>query len=270
MEHIITVNNLHKAFDSEKVLKGVDLKVKPGQIFALLGTNGAGKTTMINILSTLLPHDKGEVNINGFDVKESPHQVRQSITLTGQFSALDEVLTGRENLRFIAKLSGLKSVEERVSQILEEVSMTKAADKRVKEYSGGMKRRIDIAMGLLADQDILFLDEPTTGLDPEARKEIYGLIEKLVSSGKTIFLTTQYLQEAEKLADYIAVLHNGKIAASGTFEELQALYQRQDEALDLEEIFFAVIEEEKEVRLGYDKTNFSTNRTTFEAPEEKW
>ena len=219
----IQVRGLTKAFGSLQVLRGVDFEVARGSIFALLGTNGAGKTTIIKILSTLLGQDSGSAIVNGFDVRAVPAEVRRTISLTGQFAAVDEVLTGRENLVMIARLRHLPEPRALASQMLERFGLTDAADRRVAAYSGGMRRRLDIAMSLIGDPQLIFLDEPTTGLDPEGRLEVWKTVKALASGGTTVFLTTQYLEEAEQLADRIAILHEGRILQSGTLAELKHL-----------------------------------------------
>ncbi len=246
----ITIKNLQKSFKEVEVLcGGVDLEVTPpGEIFALLGSNGAGKTTLIRILTTLLKPDDGNVMVNGFDVRSMPEQVRQSISLTGQFAAVDEILTGRENLVMIAKLRHLKNREEVADYLLEQFGLNAAAKRSVSTYSGGgMRRKLDIAMSLIGNPALIFLDEPTTGLDPEGRIEVWETIRKLAQNGTTIFLTTQYLEEAEQLADRIAILHQGTIIANGTLTELKKLFPSPPEVEyverqpTLEEIFLAII-----------------------------
>lgn len=222
----IHVKDMHKSFKTTKVLKGVSLEVSQGEIFALLGSNGAGKTTMINILTTLIPADSGVGLVNGFDVMKQPGKVRSSISLTGQFAAVDGVLSGRENLELIADLRHVDDPVQTAAQLLKKFDLTDAADRRVQTYSGGMRRRLDIAMSLIGNPSIVFLDEPTTGLDPEARNDMWQTIKQLAKSGTTIFLTTQYLEEADELADIIALLHKGKIVASGTAGELKKLVPR--------------------------------------------
>lgn len=245
-KNIITVNALTKSFKNVSVLKGVDFEVEKGSVFALLGSNGAGKTTIIRILSTLLKADGGIVMVNGFDLLKEPGKIRQSISLTGQFAAVDEILTGRENLMMIAKLRHIEKPKQVVEDLLKKFNMTEAADRRISTYSGGMRRRIDIAMSLVGNPDLIFLDEPTTGLDPEARIEVWEAVRKLTKSGTTIFLTTQYLEEAEQLADKIAILHDGCIIVSGTLEELKKLFppakkEYVEKQPTLEEIFLAII-----------------------------
>ncbi|MEK4358113.1 ATP-binding cassette domain-containing protein [Paenibacillus sp. FSL M7-1455] len=246
MEKAIVVNGLRKSFKDTDVLKGVDLEVKPGEIFALLGSNGAGKTTMVRILTTLLKPDGGTATVNGFDVAAKPDQVRQSISLTGQFAAVDEILTGRENVILIAKLRHLKNPRQVADHILERFGLTEAADRKASAYSGGMRRRLDIALSLVGNPQIIFLDEPTSGLDPEARIEVWKTVKELADGGTTIFLTTQYLDEAEQLADRIAILHEGRIITNGTLEELKKLFppakvEYVEKQPSLEEIFLAII-----------------------------
>jgi ABC-2 type transport system ATP-binding protein len=223
MKPAIVVKGLTKGFKKNPVLKGVDFTVDSGTIFALLGSNGAGKTTTINILTTLMDKDSGQATVSGFDVAKQPEKVRQSISLTGQFAAVDDVLTARENLVLIGDLRHVKDSAKTAADLLEKFNLTDAADRRVATFSGGMRRRLDIAMSLIGGPSIIFLDEPTTGLDPEARINMWDAIRTLAQGGTTIFLTTQYLDEADELADTIAVLHEGKIAASGTASELKKL-----------------------------------------------
>ena len=246
MEKAIQVKGLQKSYKKLQVLKSVDFQVEKGSIFALLGSNGAGKTTIVKILSTLLKPDGGTANVNGFDVASKPDDVRQSISLTGQFAAVDEILTGRENLIMIAKLRHLTDPHLVADGLLKRFGLTEAANRRVSTYSGGMRRKLDIAMSLIGNPQIIFLDEPTTGLDPEARIEVWKVVKELANGGTTVFLTTQYLDEAEQLADRIAILHEGKIIANGTFEELKKLFppakvEYVEKQLTLEEIFLAII-----------------------------
>jgi ABC-2 type transport system ATP-binding protein len=242
----IYIKGLQKSFRDKEVLKGINLEVRRGEIFALLGSNGAGKTTTVNILSTLLKADEGEALICGFDVNRQPDQVRQSISLTGQFAALDGMLTGRENLTMIARLRGVTNPVQVVDQLLARFSLTEAANKRADQYSGGMKRRLDIAMSLIGTPEVIFLDEPTTGLDPEARIEVWETVKELAGGGTTILLTTQYLEEAEQLADRIAILHDGKIIKTGTLSELKEMFppakvEYVEKQPSLEDIFLAII-----------------------------
>jgi ABC-2 type transport system ATP-binding protein len=241
----IQVKDLKKSYKTTEVLKGVDFQVRRGEIFALLGSNGAGKTTVIKILSTLLKQDGGTVVVNGFDVASKPGQVRQSISLTGQFAAVDEILTGRENLIMIAKLRHVENPRQIAEELLVRFGLTGAADRRASTYSGGMRRRLDIAMSLIGKPQLIFLDEPTTGLDPEARLETWRLVKELADGGTTVFLTTQYLEEAEQLADRIAILHEGRIIANGTLEELKRRFppaktEYVEKQPTLEEIFLAI------------------------------
>lgn len=219
----IHVQGLEKSFGSLPVLCGVDLEVAPGSIVALLGSNGAGKTTVVRILSTLLRADAGTATVNGFDVASQPARVRESISLTGQFAAVDEVLSGRENLVLVARLRHLRRPGAIAGTLLERFSLTDAADRRASTYSGGMRRRLDIAMSLIGDPPVIFLDEPTTGLDPLARLEVWRCVKKLAASGTTVLLTTQHLDEAEQLADRISILHHGRIIVDGTLAELKRL-----------------------------------------------
>ncbi|RAO31533.1 putative ABC transporter ATP-binding prot ein YdbJ [Micromonospora saelicesensis] len=219
----IHVHGLEKSFKQLKVLRGVDIDVARGSIFALLGSNGAGKTTVVRILATLLTADGGTARVAGFDVATQAADVRQSISLTGQFAAVDEILTGRENLVLVARLRHLKEPGAIADDLLRRFSLTDAGARRVRTYSGGMRRRLDIAMSLIGDPPVIFLDEPTTGLDPEARIEVWQAIRELARGGTTVLLTTQYLDEAEQLADRIAILHEGRIIVNGTLDELKQL-----------------------------------------------
>ena len=223
MEPAIVVDELTKGFKKNPVLKGVSFTVESGTVFALLGSNGAGKTTTINILTTLLEADGGKATVHGFDVAKQPDRVRQSISLTGQFAAVDDLLTARENLALIGDLRHVKHSGQTATDLLRKFDLEEAADRRVATFSGGMRRRLDIAMSLIGDSPIIFLDEPTTGLDPEARNAMWQTIKTLAQHGTTIFLTTQYLEEADELADLIALLHKGTIIASGTAGELKKL-----------------------------------------------
>ena len=243
---VIKVNDLHKSFKNNAVLTGVSLEIQRGEIFALLGSNGAGKTTIVNILSTLMSPDNGSAGVCGYDIMLEPEKVRQSISLTGQFAAVDGILTGRENLVLIAKLRGVKNPSAVADNLLERFGLSEAANKRASVYSGGMTRRLDIAMSLIGNPEVIFLDEPTTGLDPEGRLEVWKTIKELSESGTTILLTTQYLEEAEQLADKIAILHGGKIIADGTLDELKKLFppvkkEYIEKQPTLEEIFLAII-----------------------------
>lgn len=237
---------LVKGFAGRPVLRGVDLAVRRGEIFALLGSNGAGKTTTVDILATLQGADGGSARVCGFDTRTEPGRVRESISLTGQFAAVDGLLTGRENLVLVARLRGVDDPRYVADRLLRRFGLTEAADQRVATYSGGMARRLDIAMSLVGDPPVVFLDEPTTGLDPAGRSEVWRTVRELAGGGTTILLTTQYLDEAEHLADRIAILHDGRIIVCGTLDELQRLLPpatteyvvRQP---SLEEIFLAVV-----------------------------
>ncbi|MFL0246277.1 ABC transporter ATP-binding protein [Candidatus Clostridium stratigraminis] len=244
--NIIKIKGIRKSYKDVEVLKGVDFEVEQGTIFALLGSNGAGKTTMIRIMATLLKSDAGSAQINGYDIEKNPGEIRSSISLTGQFAAIDEILTGRENLQMIAKLRHLKNPNQAADELINSFGMSEAADRRVGTYSGGMKRRIDIAMSLVGNPKIIFLDEPTIGLDPEARLEAWKIVKELSALGTTVFLTTQYLEEAEQLADKIAILHGGKIIALDTLEGLKKLFpaakvEYVEKQPTLEEIFLTII-----------------------------
>ncbi|AWV32420.1 ABC transporter ATP-binding protein [Paenibacillus odorifer] len=246
MNKSIKVVGLEKSYRQLQVLKGVDFEVEQGSVFALLGSNGAGKTTIVKILTTLLNQDGGTAAVNGFDVATKPDYVRQSISLTGQFAAVDEILTGRENLIMIARLRHEKHPRQVADDLLERFTLTDAADRKVSTYSGGMRRRLDLAMSLVGQPQIIFLDEPTTGLDPEARIDVWKMVKELADGGTTVFLTTQYLEEAEQLANQIAILHEGRIIASGTLEELKkrfppAKVEYIEKQPTLEEIFLAII-----------------------------
>jgi len=245
----IHVQGLQKSYGQKPVLRGVDLDVARGSIFALLGSNGAGKTTTIRILSTLLAADAGTAEVNGFDVATQAADVRRSISLTGQFAAVDEILTGRENLVLVAKLRHVPDPGAVADELLRRFALTDAAGRRVATYSGGMRRRLDIAMSLIGDVPVIFLDEPTAGLDPEARIEVWHTVQELAGHGTTVLLTTQYLEEAEQLADRIAILHNGRIIVDGTLGELKQLLppakvEYVEKQPSLEEVFLAVTSNE--------------------------
>jgi len=231
-EHIITVKNLEKSFKNLHVLKGVNFTVKKGSIFALLGSNGAGKTTAVRILATLSKLDGGTAAICGYDVVRQADQVRGCISLTGQYAAVDEALTGRENLQLIGDLNHLPNVKARAEELLKIFRLEDAADRKAATYSGGMRRRLDIAMSLTGNPQVIFLDEPTTGLDPQNRIAMWDMIKDLAKGGTTIFLTTQYLEEAEYLADHIAILHQGIITAEGTTDELKTVLPQGSIQLD--------------------------------------
>src|SRR5215472_1678967 len=242
----IHVKELRKSFKETHVLQGVDFAVRRGESFALLGSNGAGKTTTINILATLLPPDGGSASVCGFDVVRQAAKVRERISLTGQFAAVDGILTGRENLVLMAKLRGVSGAHQTADTLLSRFGLSDAANRRAGSYSGGMARRLDIAMSLVGTPAVIFLDEPTTGLDPEARLEVWKTVKELADGGTTILLTTQQLEEAEHLADRIAILHGGTIIASGTLDELKQLFppttvEYVEKQPSLEDIFLAII-----------------------------
>jgi len=242
----IHVQRLEKSYGKVAVLHGVDFDVARGSIFALLGSNGAGKTTIVKILSTLLKADSGTASVNGFDAATQAADVRQSISLTGQFAAVDEILSGRENLILVAQLRHLKSPGTIADELLTRFALTDAATRRVSTYSGGMRRRLDIAMSLIGNPPVIFLDEPTTGLDPQGRLEVWDAVKALAQGGTTVLLTTQYLDEAEQLADQIAILHGGRIIVNGTLAELKALLpaakvEYVEKQPTLEDVFLAIV-----------------------------
>jgi ABC-2 type transport system ATP-binding protein len=242
----IQVQGLQKSYNKLNVLRGVDIAVARGSIFALLGSNGAGKTTIVKILSTLLKADSGTASVNGFDVAKQPANVRESISLTGQFAAVDEILTGRENLVLVARLRHLKSPGQIADDLLERFALTDASARKVATYSGGMRRRLDIAMSLIGNPPVIFLDEPTTGLDPQGRIEVWDAVKELAGKGTTVLLTTQYLDEAEQLADRIAILHEGRIIVNGTLAELKQLLppakvEYVEKQPTLEDVFLAIV-----------------------------
>ncbi|SDT04169.1 ABC transporter ATP-binding protein [Microlunatus soli] len=242
----IRVQGIEKSFKDVQVLRGVDFDVAPGSIFALLGSNGAGKTTLVRILSTLLKADAGTATVETFDVATQPQQVREAISLTGQFAAVDEILTGRENLVLVARLRHLSDPGAVADDLLERFSLTDAGGRKASTYSGGMRRRLDIAMSLIGDPSVIFLDEPTTGLDPQARNEVWQTVRHLADNGTTVLLTTQYLDEAEQLADRIAILHRGTIISNGTLAELKQLLPPAEVSYvekqpSLEDVFLTLI-----------------------------
>jgi ABC-2 type transport system ATP-binding protein len=224
MTYTIEAEGLVKSFGRLPVLTGLDLRVRAGSVFALLGPNGAGKTTTIRILSTLLRADGGRARIAGHDVATAPDHVRAAISLTGQYAAVDEMLTGRENLLLMGRLRHLprRAARSRAGELLEQFDLTEARDRRVATYSGGMKRRLDLALSLVSEPPVVFLDEPTTGLDPRSRRDVWDAVAGLTASGVTVLLTTQYLEEADRLADRIAVIDGGRVIAEGTAHELKA------------------------------------------------
>jgi ABC-2 type transport system ATP-binding protein len=242
----IRVRGVVKSYQEIHVLRGVDFDVARGSIFALLGSNGAGKTTVVNILTTLLRADAGTASVNGFDVATRAADVRESISLTGQFTAVDEVLTGRENLVLVARLRHLEDAGRIADELLGRFSLIDAADRKVSTYSGGMRRRLDIAMSLIGNPPVIFLDEPTTGLDPQARVEVWQTVKRLAATGTTVLLTTQYLDEAEQLADRIAILHEGRIIVDDTLAGLKLLLppakvEYVEKQPTLEDVFLAIV-----------------------------
>jgi len=262
----IRVWGLEKSYRDLHVLRGVEFDVALGSIFALLGSNGAGKTTVVNILSTLLKADAGTASVNGFDVATQAAEVRESISLTGQFAAVDEVLSGRENLVLVAKLRHLKYAGTIADDLLERFALTDAAARKVSTYSAGMRRRLDIAMSLIGNPPIIFLDEPTTGLDPQARIEVWQTVQELAEQGTTVLLTTQYLDEAEQLADRIAILHEGRIIVNGTLTELKQLLppakvEYVEKQPTLEDVFLAIV--------GDDGTDGDAGMTAASAQTSK-
>jgi ABC-2 type transport system ATP-binding protein len=242
----VRVQGLEKSYKDLQVLRGVDFDVARGAIFALLGSNGAGKTTVVKILCTLLKADAGTAVVNGFDVATQAAEVRESISLTGQFAAVDDVLTGRENLILIARLRHLADPGTIADDLLRRFALTDAASRPVSTYSGGMRRRLDIAMSLIGNPPVIFLDEPTTGLDPQARIEVWQTVKELAKNGTTVLLTTQDLDEAEHLADRIAILHEGRIIVNGTLAELKALIppakvEYVEKQPTLEDVFLVIV-----------------------------
>ncbi|WP_107773405.1 ABC transporter ATP-binding protein [Nocardioides sediminis] len=251
----IEIAGLSKSYDDHPVLRGVDLAVPAGTVHALLGSNGAGKTTAVRILSTLLAADGGTARVNGYDVATQPAHVRESISLTGQFAAVDEILTGRENLVLVARLRRQADAGGIADRLLARFDLVEAGGRRVATYSGGMRRRLDIAMSLIGDPPVLFLDEPTTGLDPQSRLEVWRTVRELADGGTTVLLTTQYLDEAEQLADRIAVLHEGRTIADGSLAELKRLLppatvEYVEKQPTLEEVFLAIVGHDRPTEMG--------------------
>ncbi|GIG28520.1 ABC transporter ATP-binding protein [Cellulomonas marina] len=241
----ISVRGLTRSYGDLAVLPGVDLDVATGSIVALLGTNGTGKTTLVKILATLLPPDGGTATVAGADVTTQGHRVRTALSLTGQFAAVDGVLTGRENLVLVARLRHLPRPGEVADALLRRFSLADAGDRRAATYSNGMRRRLDLAMSLVGDPAVVVLDEPTTGLDPEGRREVWQAVRELAAGGTTVLLTTQYLEEAEQLADRVAILHGGRVLVEGTLAELTALLpparvEHVEKRPSLEEVFLAL------------------------------
>ncbi|WP_114854460.1 ABC transporter ATP-binding protein [Brachybacterium sp. YJGR34] len=242
----LQIRGIRKSFGDLEVLRGVDLDVAPGTVVALLGSNGAGKTTLVRILATLIRADAGSALVDGRDVAQEPARVRESLSLTGQFAAVDGVLTGRENLVLVARLRHLSRPGDIADDLLARFSLTEAGRRPAATYSGGMRRRLDIAMSLIGDPPLIVLDEPTTGLDPQARLEVWATITALAAGGTTVLLTTQLLEEAEKLADRIAILHEGRIIQHGTLADLQALLppaeiEYVEKQPSLEDVFLSLV-----------------------------
>ncbi|WP_062296567.1 ABC transporter ATP-binding protein [Demequina maris] len=242
----IEVRGLEKSYGELAVLRGVDLEVPRGRIVALLGANGAGKTTLVRVLATLLRADAGAASVAGHDVATAAPDVREALSLTGQFAAVDEILTGRENLVMVARLRRLPDAGATADALLARLGLAEAAHRRVGTWSGGMRRRLDIAMSLVGEPEVIVLDEPTTGLDPQARLEVWAAVRELADAGTTVLLTTQHLEEAERLADRIAILHEGRILVDGTLAELKALLppatvEYVEKQPTLEEVFLAVV-----------------------------
>jgi ABC-2 type transport system ATP-binding protein len=274
LEPAIRVRGIEKSFKDLHVLRGVDFDVARGSIFALLGSNGAGKTTVVRILSTLLKADAGAASVHGFDVAAKPGDVRESISLTGQFAAVDEVLTGRENLVLVARLRHLKSPGAIADDLLARFSLTEAGHRRASTYSGGMRRRLDIAMSLIGNPPVIFLDEPTTGLDPEGRLEVWQIVKQLAGQGTTVLLTTQYLDEAEQLADRIAILHKGTIIQNGTLTELKQLLPAAkveyiEKQPSLEDVFLALVGDAGKADASMTEPTADDDRSTGTVPAGK-
>lgn len=256
---IISVKNLTKSYKKHSVLKGICFEVEKGTVYALLGSNGAGKTTTISILSTLLAPDEGVVTVAGYDLRKQAKEIRGEISLTGQYAAIDDLLTGEENMYMMGRLSRVSEtdIKQRTMTLLRQFGLEKAAKKRVSTYSGGMQRKLDLAISLLVSPSIIYLDEPTTGLDPRSRMELWRVIRELAKSGTTILLTTQYLDEADYLADRIAVLDDGKIVAEGTAEEL-----KQQTGSDYLELCFATEDEARQARTALKRGTIPNETAT--------
>ena len=263
-EKMIVVSELKKSFKTNHVLEKVSFTVCKGSIFALLGSNGAGKTTIVKILSTLIKPDMGALSINDFDVLKQSNDVRECISLTGQFVAVDEVLTGRENLNLIGQLLRLKDVKSKVNEWLTFFDLEDVANHKVSTYSGGMRRRLDIAMSLMGNPKVLFLDEPTTGLDPQNRIAMWDMVKNLAATGTTIFLTTQYLEEAEYLADHIAILHGGSILVEGTPQYLKSIMPQRGAQLNFKSQKEAINAMQFLKNSGFDVDNLTLNLPSLE------
>ncbi len=267
--YAVEVQNLQKSYKEVPVLQDVSFGVATGTVFALLGANGSGKTTTINILTTLIRADDGTATVGGYDVAEQPSRVREQISLSGQFAAVDYVLTARENLILIGELYHVADPEQTAADLLDKFDLNDSADRRLLTFSGGMRRRLDIAMSLVGDSPIIFFDEPTTGLDPISRNEMWLTIRGLAEKGTTVFLTTQYLEEADRLADQIAILHDGRIAASGTPAQLKQMVPAgfvQLEFADETQLAEAqrVLDEQHEVRRADSELLVSTSGSVAE------
>ncbi len=262
----VEAREMTKSFGGRCVLDGVDLHVEQGCVFALLGPNGAGKTTTVKILATLLRPDRGRVMVAGHDVVADRHEVRRRISLTGQYAALDELQTGAENLEMVARLRRLpgRVARARARELLDQFDLAEAAERRVEKYSGGMRRRLDLAASLIDRPEVMFLDEPTTGLDPRSRRAMWGLVTGLADSGVTVLLTTQYLEEADQLADGVAVLDGGRIVAEGTADELKrrvAGHRLELEAVD-SEAFARISEKVGDGAVGADPPSLTISLAT--------
>ena len=246
MASVISVKNVKKKFGNVKALDGVSIEVEKGKIYGLLGPNGAGKTTLVRALATLIDADSGKVTINGLDLATQQDEIRTKIGLAGQFAAVDDFLTGRETLMMVARLYHVprKEAKKRADELLERLSLTDAADRPAKTYSGGMRRRLDLGASLVGKPEIIFMDEPTTGLDPRTRQELWEIIRELVDEGRTLLLTTQYLEEADALCDYISIIDKGKVVQHGTANQLKASLGR-----DVVEIHVAAADQEKALEL---------------------
>jgi ABC-2 type transport system ATP-binding protein len=265
MSYTIEVEGLTKSFGELPVLTGLDLRVRTGSVFALLGPNGAGKTTTVRILSTLLRPDGGRARVAGHDVAAAPDEVRGSISLTGQYAAVDEMLTGRENLLLMGTLRRLRrrAARRRAVELLDRFDLVDAADRRVSTYSGGMRRRLDLAMSLVSEAPVLFLDEPTTGLDPRSRRDVWDAVAGLGASGVTVLLTTQYLEEADRLADRIAVIDGGRVVAEGSAQELKARVGNETV-----ELFFADVATLGKAAIGLDGGRVDLERLSLSLPTD--
>ena len=265
MTYTIEAEGVTKSFGELAVLNGLDLRVRSGTVFALLGPNGAGKTTTVRILSTLLSLDAGRARVAGHDVAVEPDAVRAAISLTGQYAAVDDMLTGRENLLLIGTLRHLRrrAARRRAIELLDRFDLVEAADRRVSTYSGGMRRRLDVAMSLISEPPVLFLDEPTTGLDPRARRDVWDAVAGLRASGVTVLLTTQYLEEADRLADRIAVIDGGRVVAEGSAQELKSRVGRETV-----ELFFSDPSALDRAAIAVDRARADAERLSLNVPTD--